>query len=169
MCDSHQVWFINTFTSHSLFQDWLCNGIADLRLHPVISLLDCTVLIWFLPCAPRQWLCLPAYHTGFVTTHKGSELGLTLPEWSIIWARNYSHLKGFVWPWECCTVKNARKSLGLHFPLHYSHQPLKWCDSRQGAWLNNCRAQNHITGFGNQVEWLTGVFKVTSHIRTGKC
>ena len=149
--DSHQVWFINAFSSHSLFHDWLAHGIADLCLHPVTSLLDCTGLVWFLPCASRQWLHLPTYHTVFVATCKGSELGLTLPERSVIGARNYSHSKEFVWPWGYCVVKNTRNPLVLHFPPHYSFQPLKWYDSRQGPLLNKCRVQNHITGFENQV------------------
>lgn len=85
------MWFIKAFSSQSLFQDWLANGIADLHPHPVTSLLDCTGLARFLPCTSRQWLHLPTYHAGFAATCKGRELGLTLPEWSIVGARNYSH------------------------------------------------------------------------------
>lgn len=36
--DSHQVWFIRAFSSHSLFQEWLVSGIAGLHLHPVTGL-----------------------------------------------------------------------------------------------------------------------------------
>lgn len=114
--DAMHVGFIKAFSSHSLVQDWLANGIADLHLCPLTSLLESTGLVWFLPCASRQWVPLPTFHDSFVATCEGSELGLALPEWSNIGARNYSHSKEFVWPWGYCMVKNARNFLGLHFP-----------------------------------------------------
>lgn len=149
VCDSHQAGFIRAFSSHNLVQDWLANGTADLCLYPVAGLLGCSGLVWFLPSAPGQWLCLPTYHTGFVTTCKWSELRLILPEWSIIEAENYSHSKELVW--EYYMVKNTRNCLVLHLPPRYSLQPLKWYDSRWGGLRSNCRVQNCITGFGNQV------------------
>lgn len=118
------VWFIKAFSSHSLFQDWLSDGIADLHLCPVTSLLDCTSLVWFLPCASRQWVPLPKYRAGFVVTREGSELGMTLPEWSIIGPRNYSHSKEFVWPWGYYMVKMPETLCFyiFHLIIHFSHQ-----------------------------------------------
>lgn len=144
--DAHQVWFIKAFSSQRICQNWLANVTADLHLHPFANLLDCTGLFWLLPCASRQWLHLPIYHSSFVATCKGSELGLTLPG-----ARNNFHSKEFLWSWGNCMVKTTRNSLFLPFLPHYSFQPSKWYDSRQGALPNNCRVQNCITGYGNQV------------------
>lgn len=75
VCWIHTMWFIKAFSSQSLFQDWLADGIADLRPHPVTSLLDCTGLVWFLPRTSRQWLHLPTCRAGLLPHAKGENRG----------------------------------------------------------------------------------------------
>lgn len=71
--DLHQIWFIRAFSSHSFFQDWLVNSIADLCFCSVTSLLHCFGLIFIL-CILA--VIMPNRHAGYVATGEGHELDL---------------------------------------------------------------------------------------------
>lgn len=146
--DSHHVRFIKALSTHSLFQDWWTDGIADFI---VVLLQVCwTVLVWSDFCPVHlgsDYPCLPT--TPVLLPHaKGVNWGgCYLSDWSLepgatLTQKNLFGHEGIAW-WK---MAETLQFYIFHLIIHFSH----WNDMTADKELYH-RVQNHITGFGNQV------------------